>query len=277
MSWGFTDNTSSSVIHAPAQFKLAPNTANRDALFGNTTPDAFISGQTVGMFGVSTTEMGVKQGPILYGTVTDGGSGYSANATVTLSIGGVGDANATITGTVNTSTGKIESLVVASGGVYNAVPTISLSAPTAQQFDANTSGVVVASDFIIISPNVFEDGDRVTYTVATGNTALTPLASGSSYYVVSANTTGVKLAATPGGTPLDLAIVVSNEAGHSLTGETATGIVVPSLGTAGVAHAGWVVRTVGSGGRAGRVQYETLVAGGSMASDASDDTILPDA
>ena len=27
-----------------------------------------------------------------------------------------------------------------------------------------------------------------------------------------------------------------------------------------VAHAGWVLKTTGSGGRAGRVQYETLVA-----------------
>ena len=32
----------------------------------------------------------------------------------------------------------------------------------------------------------------------------------------------------------------------------------------GVAHAGWVLRTEGSGGRAGRVQYETLVAMGSL-------------
>lgn len=42
------------------------------------------------------------------------------------------------------------------------------------------------------------------------------------------------------------------------------------------AHAGWNLRTVGSGGRAGRVFYETLVAMGSMSGDASDDTVLPD-
>lgn len=36
------------------------------------------------------------------------------------------------------------------------------------------------------------------------------------------------------------------------------------------AHAGWVVRTVGSGGRAGRVMMETLVAMGSMTDDAED-------
>lgn len=43
------------------------------------------------------------------------------------------------------------------------------------------------------------------------------------------------------------------------------------------AHAGWVLRTEGSGGRTGRIQYETLVAFGSLTGDASDDTTLPDA
>ena len=44
-----------------------------------------------------------------------------------------------------------------------------------------------------------------------------------------------------------------------------------------VAHAGWVKRTPGTGGRNGRVQYETLVAMGSISGDAADDTPLPDA
>lgn len=41
-------------------------------------------------------------------------------------------------------------------------------------------------------------------------------------------------------------------------------------GTAKPAHAGWNIRTVGTGGRAGRVSYETLVAMGSMSGDAED-------
>ena len=41
------------------------------------------------------------------------------------------------------------------------------------------------------------------------------------------------------------------------------------------AHTGWVVRTEGTGGRAGRVQYETLVAMGSIQNDASNDTAFP--
>jgi len=45
-------------------------------------------------------------------------------------------------------------------------------------------------------------------------------------------------------------------------------------------HAGWILRTEGSGGRAGRVHVETLVAMGSMTGDgsasANDDVIFPD-
>ena len=39
---------------------------------------------------------------------------------------------------------------------------------------------------------------------------------------------------------------------------------------------GWVKKTTGSGGRAGRVHYETLVAASSISGDASDDIALPD-
>jgi hypothetical protein len=43
-----------------------------------------------------------------------------------------------------------------------------------------------------------------------------------------------------------------------------------------VTHAGWVNRTAGSGGRSGRVFYETLVAGSSITGDGADDAKLPE-
>jgi hypothetical protein len=43
-----------------------------------------------------------------------------------------------------------------------------------------------------------------------------------------------------------------------------------------VTHAGWVVRTAGTGGRSGRVQYETLVASSSVTGDGADDAKLPE-
>ena len=39
-----------------------------------------------------------------------------------------------------------------------------------------------------------------------------------------------------------------------------------------IAHAGWNIRTEGQGGRAGRIQYETIVAMGSITGDG--DTVL---
>jgi hypothetical protein len=50
---------------------------------------------------------------------------------------------------------------------------------------------------------------------------------------------------------------------------------VKSGNTAGPAHAGWTLRTEGSGGRAGRVFYETLIAMGSMTGD-GEDVVFPD-
>ena len=68
-----------------------------------------------------------------------------------------------------------------------------------------------------------------------------------------------------------------------------TGITVGQFGVSGqeaqalrggantkVTHAGWVLRTVGSGNRAGRVQNETLVAMKTIAQDGSDDAVIPD-
>jgi hypothetical protein len=44
----------------------------------------------------------------------------------------------------------------------------------------------------------------------------------------------------------------------------------------GVAHSGWVRRIEGTGGRAGRVITEVLVAGGSITGDQADDAVFPD-
>ena len=75
---------------------------------------------------------------------------------------------------------------------------------------------------------------------------------------------------------------------HTFTGDTATGLLIVSGGRRHAAHAGWVLRTEGTGGRAGRVQYETLVAMGSLGAqtaaygtaalvpDAADDNIFHD-
>jgi hypothetical protein len=66
------------------------------------------------------------------------------------------------------------------------------------------------------------------------------------------------------------------------TADQATAVASLGAGTDGsngttLTHAGWVRRTVGTGGRAGRVQQEVLVAMGSMTGDQADDIQYPDA
>lgn len=55
-NWGNTDDAANSVLWATTQAKLTPNTDNQANLYGNTTADAFITGETLGQFGVSGAE-----------------------------------------------------------------------------------------------------------------------------------------------------------------------------------------------------------------------------
>lgn len=279
--WGDKDAASNSAIFGVAGYRKRANTVNRDAFFGNTTADAFITGLTVGQFGVDTAEIAVtRTGNVASVTITSPGSGYFGNAAVT--IGGVvsgGGSGATANAQAN-ATGRISVVnITAEGSSFESVPDVVIAAPAAQSFNAN-SAVNSTDDFITISSNKFQNGDYVKYLVATGNTALANLANNTSYYVVSANSTGVKLSTASGGAAINLTASATSETGHSLTGETATGVAVlrQEAGDLGYAHAGWNVRKVLSNGR---VQTETLVALSKNAfsgpSDASDDAVLPDA
>lgn len=54
--WKPADDANGIPISVPAQFSLTPNSANRDALYGNTTSNAYVAGQTIGLFSVSAAE-----------------------------------------------------------------------------------------------------------------------------------------------------------------------------------------------------------------------------
>lgn len=64
--WGTSDAASNSVIWAPTSVKLAPNTANRDALYGNTTADAFVTNATIGAYAADSNEIAAAQGSITH-------------------------------------------------------------------------------------------------------------------------------------------------------------------------------------------------------------------
>jgi hypothetical protein len=64
--WKMDDSAANSVNWAPTSVKLTPNTANRDALYGNTTADAFITGLTVGQFAVDDNEIAAGGGKVAH-------------------------------------------------------------------------------------------------------------------------------------------------------------------------------------------------------------------
>jgi hypothetical protein len=158
---------------------------------------------------------------------------------------------------------------------------MTIAAPSLLIFNGNTAVDATADTIAITSANSkFQIGDGITYA---GNTTSTPvgLTDSTKYYVSFANSTVLALSATIGGSNVNIAKASGDNTtagGATLQGETATGYVVSGGNKGiGITHAGWVLRTEGTGGRAGRVQYETLVAMSSISGDQADDLQLPDA
>ena len=261
--------------------------ANTDkTMFGNTTISAFIPNMAVGVFGIGADGSGVAAAEMTatQGTsngiyrVTSSGSGYNANAAVTISFANgysnVSAANSTAN--VTTNAGRITAMTSNQQitGI-TLLPTIAIAAPSAINIVANTTGFANAtvagagnSAFVITSANSrWQVGDRLYYGVPAANTPIAPLSGNTYYYVSFANTTVIKLATTASGS--NIAITDTRTTGaqetHTFQGDTATGTLeLSGAKIGGAAHAGWVLRTEGTGGRAGRVQYEVLVAMGSL-------------
>ena len=255
-------------------------------MYGNTTIGAFIPNMAVGVFGIgadgsgaAAAEMALTSGTSngIY-RVTSGGSGYNANAAVTISFANgysnVSAANSTAN--VTTNAGRITTLTTNQTitGI-TLKPTVAIAAPAAINIVANTTGFANGSvagagnsAFVITSANSrWQVGDRLYYGVPAANTPIAPLTGNSYYYVSFANTTVIKLATAAGGSNISITDTRTTGAQetHTFQGDTATGLLETSGAKFnGVPHAGWVLRTEGTGGRAGRVQYEVLVAMGSL-------------
>lgn len=271
-----TNATSAQVI---GQYGSATVTAQSDGSYILSEKPKYAIWEATGLYtntiyGEDTTEAQVANGAIREVVIVTGGSGYASNGTVTVA-GGLGNsvaaaANAFVSG------GRVTQIKFSNNGVgYTSSPTLTVSAPAGITFNALTAVSNTADTIALTTANSkFLVGDQVTYTVAAGNTAVGGLVSGTTYYVSHANTTTIALSDRYNGANIDLTASVS-ETGHTLTGQTAVVAAILS-GVHHSAHAGWVRRTVGTGGRAGRVTFETLVAMGTIQNDA-EDNVLPDA
>jgi hypothetical protein len=105
-----------------------------------------------------------------------------------------------------------------SGGYYFTASGTGTATFNALTGVANTTEIITT-----VSAHTFANTDIVTYTVSTGNTAITGLVSGTSYYVVNATSGGstLQLSATLGGSALGLTAGLS-QVGHTLAKTTQT-------------------------------------------------------
>lgn len=279
--WGKSDAASNCALQWLSEVQATQNTSNRTAYYNNNTPSAFVSGQTTGVFAIDSTEEQVTTGKIVDFTITYAGSGYSANAAVTISGGGGSGATANAFVNVTSNAGRVTLVNANQAGTgFKTNPDISIAAPSAVNITANSVGFSNTNDTLAVTTanSRFQAGDKIYYSVPAANTPIAPLTGNTYYYISFANTTTVKLAATPGGANIDItdARVTATGEVHTIRGETATAeAVIGGTQTVG-ATAGWNLRRVGTGGRAGRVQMECLVAMRTIATDGSDDAIIHD-
>ena len=218
------------------------------------------------VFGVDTTEISVGGDNVTSISVGDAGTGYASAPVVT--VGG------NTTSTASIASGKVTALSVTGTNTgHTSVPAVSIAAPAAKQFNGSSG---VGSNAITFTAHGFATGDALTY-AHSGGSVVVGLTTATTYYAINLTANTLSLATTLDNATAGTVITLADGSGanHTLTGTTATGTA--SLGSGNYTHSGWVKRTVGTGGRAGRVQYETLVAMSSITSDASDDTEFPDA
>ena len=147
----------------------------------------------------------------------------------------------------------------------------------------------------VIRQNTIPDGLGLKDITGLGNGAIDTLKyvfnANQLYYVIKTGTNDFQLARNAAlaaaTTPIDLTAIFmpNNGSNFTLTSGNATAVAAKGLGAQDgantgfthAAHSGWNIKTVGSGGRAGRVQWETLVPLASTVGDGSDDLTLPDA
>jgi co-chaperonin GroES (HSP10) len=238
-----------------------------------------VHGDTTKVFGVDTTEVSAGGDNVTSVAVVAGGTKYKEVPAVSFTGGGGSSAAATAT----ISGGAVSAITVTNvGSSYETVPTVVVGAPFIT-FNAATA-LDDTTEVITYTGHLFETGDEVDYSDG-GGTAIGGLTDGETYYIVKTGANTFKLAASledaTAETPVTIDLTDGVGAAHTLTltSGAATATAAKGSGSSGqqVTHTGWVRKTVGTGGRAGRVQYETLVAGGSITGDQADDIQLPDA
>jgi len=215
-----------------------------------------------------------------------GSSLSNAQAGTAIGLTGTGNNAQTLEGTQATATATISGGVVTGitvtevGSDYQSTPTITVEVP---KMTIPTSAVNAGTNVITFAAHGLSDTDQITYNQVGGGTLMTNVTDAQTVFARDVTTNTFKIAATSGGTAINIGTGHNAQTFTIVTDKVqATATASRGLGDDGdidqreIAHIGWVKKTVGTGGRAGRVHYETLVAASSISGDASDDIALPD-
>jgi hypothetical protein len=210
--------------------------------------------------------------------VVAGGTGYANGNIVQLASGTGTQANLTVTtGAADTI---VASLALTTRGTYTVTPNVSAGAATTNATGSGT-GLTITATTRIKALGAIATGNGGAFTTnpsTTGATTNTSLSTGTGATVdvtMGIGTLGVNNAGLYTKQTNVTAAALTGGSGSSATAVLTEPQAVPEAKYAGMT--GWAVRTVGSGLRAGRVQYEVLVAGvgGDQANGTSDDPYLP--
>lgn len=289
-SWGNNDNAANAPYWAVssaitsggsvAGTAAAPTAANVALLYGNTTPDLYVNGQTVGLFMVDATEINAGGDNVTDISIASGGSGYVEAPGVTFSGGGGSSAAAT----AYISGGAVNNIQVTNtGSSYTSNPTVTVQVPV---LTVPTGRVVTANDTIMYTGHSQANGAALVFNW-NGSANIGGLLNGTTYYVAPIDANRFSLSTTAANAANNIVINLTTTGGAGqyfiisdgvrATAVASRGPGVPGDGSEHVVHTGWNLKRVGEGGRAGRVTYETLVALSDPIGDGSDDLTLPDA
>jgi hypothetical protein len=287
-SWGNNDNAANApywavetVVSTNAPTASAPTAANVALLYGNTQFQAYTQGMTVGLFMVDAAETTAGGDNVVDISLSNQGAGYVEAPTITIaSSGGAYSASAT----ASIAAGKVSNITVANTGVgYTSTPAVTINVPV---LTVPTARVITANDTIMYTSHGQANGAALIFNWG-GSANITGLLNGTTYYAapLDANRLQLSTNAANAANAVVIDITSTGETGQYFTIVDATrataiasrGLSQSQGGAEHATHTGWNIKTVGSGGRAGRVQYETLVAISEVKGDGSDDISLPDA
>jgi len=287
-SWGNNDNAANAPYWAVdtvqttnAPVASAPTAANVALLYGNTQFQAYTQGMTVGLFMVDATETTAGGDNVTDISLSNQGAGYVEAPVVTIaSSGGAYSASATAT----ISAGLVSNITVANTGVgYTSTPAVTINVPV---LTTPLASVIVANNVIMYTGHGQANSAALVYNW-NGVANIGGITNANTYYVVPVDANRFSLATSAANAANNSVIDLTTTGGagqyFAIADATrATAIASRGLsqsvdGSEHATHIGWNIKTVGSGGRAGRVQYETLVAISQVIGDGSDDITLPDA